>query len=57
MNTNFNVNSLTRLGTKPQSTDPAADALTTRPSELLMSLLQPSEMLSNIMMHLSLNVW
>ena len=36
MNTNFKVIGLARLGIKPKSTDPEADALTTRPSELLM---------------------
>ena len=35
MNTNFKVIGLTRLGMKPESTGPKADALTTRPSELL----------------------
>ena len=35
MDTNFYVNDLTRLGIKPKSTAPEADALTTRPSELL----------------------
>ena len=34
MNTNFKVIGLTRLGIKPKSTDPEADALTTPPSEL-----------------------
>ena len=38
MNTNFKVKSLTRLGIKPESTPPEADALTTRPSDLLFSL-------------------
>ena len=33
--TNFKVIGLTRLGIKPKSTAPEADALTTRPSELL----------------------
>ena len=35
MNTNFKVIGLTRLGIKPKSTTPEADALTIRPSELL----------------------
>ena len=35
MNTNFEVIGLTRLGMKPKSTAPDADALTTQPSELL----------------------
>ena len=35
MDTNFKVIGLTRLGIKPKSTAPEADALTTRPSELL----------------------
>ena len=35
MNTNFKVIGLTRLGIKPESTAPEADALTTRPFELL----------------------
>ena len=35
MNTNFKVIGLTRLGIKSKSTAPEADALTTRPSELL----------------------
>ena len=35
MNTNFKVIGLIRLGIKPKSTAPEADALTTRPSELL----------------------
>ena len=34
--TNFKVIGLTRLGIKTQSIAPAADALTTRPSELLI---------------------
>ena len=33
MNTNFKVIGSTRLGIKPKSTAPGADALTTRPSE------------------------
>ena len=37
MNTNFKVIGLTRLGIKPKSTAPEADALTTSPSELLVS--------------------
>ena len=37
MNTNFKVFGLTRLDIKPESTAPEADALTTRPSELLCS--------------------
>ena len=39
MNTNFKVIGLTRLEIKPESTAPEADALTTRPSELLNWLL------------------
>ena len=35
VNTNFKVIGLTRLGIKPESTGPEADAFTTRPSELL----------------------
>ena len=35
VNTNFKVIGLIRLGIKPKSTAPDADALTTRPSELL----------------------
>ena len=35
VNTNFKVIGLTRLGIKPKFTAPEADALTTRPSELL----------------------
>ena len=35
MNTNFKVIGLTRLGIKLESVAPEADALTTRPSELL----------------------
>ena len=35
VNTNFKVIGLTRLGIKPKSTAPKADALTTRPFELL----------------------
>ena len=35
VNTNFKVICLTRLGIKPESTAPGADALTTRRSELL----------------------
>ena len=34
MNINFKVISLSRLGIKPDSTAPEADALTTRPHEL-----------------------
>ena len=37
MNTNVNVIGLTRLGIKSTSTAPEADALTTRPLELLHS--------------------
>ena len=33
--TNFQVIGLTRLGNEPESTAPEADALSTRPSELL----------------------
>ena len=39
MNTNFKVISLTLLGFKPESTAPEADALTPRPSELFIALL------------------
>ena len=35
MSSNFKVIGLTRLGIKPKSTAPEANALTTRPSELL----------------------
>ena len=35
MNINFNVIGLTRLGIKPKSTVPKADALITRSSEVL----------------------
>ena len=35
MNIHFKVIGLTRLGIKPKSTAPEADALITRPSELL----------------------
>ena len=35
VNSNFKVIGLTRLGIKPESTAHEADALTTRPSELL----------------------
>ena len=38
MNTNFQVIGLTELEIKPQFTAPEADALTTRPSELLIQL-------------------
>ena len=38
MNTNFKVIGLTRLGTKPESTALEADALTTRPSDLWVSV-------------------
>ena len=38
MNTNFQVIGLTQLGIKPQFTAPEADALTTRPTELLIQL-------------------
>ena len=34
VNSNFKVIRLTRLGIRPESTAPEADALTTRPSEL-----------------------
>ena len=34
VNTNFKVTGLTRLGIKPKSTAPEADALSTRPFEL-----------------------
>ena len=36
VNTNFKIIGLTRLGIKPKSTAPEADALTTRPSEQLL---------------------
>ena len=36
MHTNFKFIGLTRLGIKPKSTAPEADALTTRSSELLI---------------------
>ena len=39
MNTNVKVIGLTRLGIKPESTAPEADALTTRPSELFHAYL------------------
>ena len=35
MNTNFKAIGLTRLGIKPESTAPEAEALITRPSKLL----------------------
>ena len=38
--TNFKVISLTRLGTKLESTAPEADALTTGPSELLIYVIR-----------------
>ena len=37
VNTNFTVIGLTRLGIKPKSTAPEADALTIRISELVMT--------------------
>ena len=40
MNTSFKVIGLTRLGIKPKSTAPEADAHTTRPSELLYLCLE-----------------
>ena len=40
MNTNFKVIGLTRLGIKLKATAPKADALTPRPSELLVYQLQ-----------------
>ena len=36
MNSSFKVIGLTRLGIKPECAAPEADALTTRPSELLI---------------------
>ena len=39
MNTSFKVIGLTRLGIKPKSTAPEADACTTRPAELLNVLI------------------
>ena len=42
MNTNFKVIGLTRLGIKPKSTAPEADALTTGPYELLMRMIKLS---------------
>ena len=41
MNTNFKVIGLTRLGIKPKSTAQETDALTTRPSELLIDEQKP----------------
>ena len=38
MNTNFKVIGLTRLGIKPKSTASKADALSSRPSELLLAV-------------------
>ena len=38
MNANLKVIGLTRLGMKPKSTAPEADALTTWPSELLLGV-------------------
>ena len=38
MNTNFKLIGLTRLGINPKSRAPEANALTTRPSELLQHL-------------------
>ena len=38
MNTKFKVIGLTQLGIKPKSTATEADALTTRPSELLSAI-------------------
>ena len=42
MNTNFKVIDLTRFGIKPKSTTPEADALITRPSELLKNVFSNS---------------
>ena len=42
MNTNFKVIGLTQLEINPKSTAPEADALTTRPSELLMPAMPTS---------------
>ena len=48
MNTNFRVIGLTRLEKKTESIAPEADALTTRPSELLRRTLCPMCALSNM---------
>ena len=42
VNTYFRLVSLTRLGIKSESAAPVADVLSTRPSELLKSLGEPS---------------
>ena len=49
MNTNFKVIGLIRLGIKPEPTAPKADALTTRPSELLMPTIPFSLHLSSLL--------
>ena len=49
MNINFKVIGLSRLGIKPKSTAPGADALTTRPSELLMPAMPTSLHLSSLL--------
>ena len=48
MNVNFKVIGLTRLAIKSKSTAPEADALTTRPSELLMPAMPTSLHLSSL---------
>ena len=45
MNTNFKVIGLTRLGIKPGSAVLEADALTTRPSELLVFIMSSNDKL------------
>ena len=49
MNINFKIIGLTRLGIKPKSTAPEADAVTTRPSELLMPAKPTSLFLSSLL--------
>ena len=48
MNTNFQAIGLTRLGIKPDSTPPEADALTTRPSEQLNGRLRYTHLFSSV---------
>ena len=47
VNTNFKVISLTRIGMKPESAAPEADALTTWPSKLLRCVIVIAEQKPN----------
>ena len=48
VNTNFKVIGFARLGIKPKSTAPEADALTTRKSELFINSLELVQSLNSV---------